>query len=143
LSSALVGVLRRVGAQLALVGALGLAAVTICEFLARREALTAQYQTRQMAVSSSRFAAVSVLSGDQNDAPISSDNVLEIRQNSAEKKQLNLYAHVGAAQHQTPKSESDDRRLMVRIALGLGLGYVVFLGCWIWAPRLRSRRERH
>ncbi len=117
--------------------------MTTCEFLAKTEDLTAQYQTRQMAVSPSRFAAVSVLIDDQNDAPMSPDNVLEIRQNGAEKMQLNLYAQVGAAQYQPSKSESDDRWLMIRIALGLGLAYLVFLGCWIWATRLRSRRERH
>jgi hypothetical protein len=48
-----------------------------------------------------------------------------------------------AAQYQPPESPAGERRTMLRIGLGLGLVYVVFLGGWIWGTRLRSRSPRH
>ena len=50
---------------------------------------------------------------------------------------------MGVAQYHTVGSQHEDRRLMARIALGLSLAYGVFVTCWIWVTRLRSRRSRH
>jgi hypothetical protein len=76
-------------------------------------------------------------------APFSQRNVLDARRNSALEVRLDLHGQMQAPQYQASESQPDDRGLMVRIALGLGLAYVVFLGLWIWATRLRSRRPRH
>jgi hypothetical protein len=32
---------------------------------------------------------------------------------------------------------------MLRVGLGLGVVYIVFLAGWIWGTRLRSRPPRH
>lgn len=52
------------------------------------------------------------------------------------------YPRNEAAQYLLSESQSE-RRLMIRIALGLGVAYVVFLACWVWATRVRSRPPRH
>jgi hypothetical protein len=53
-----------------------------------------------------------------------------------------LPAEVAGAQYQRV-SDASDRRLLLRVGLGLGAAYLVFLGAWIWATRLRSRRPGH
>jgi hypothetical protein len=111
--------------------------------LARTVPFAGQYQNSQMAVSRSAFATVSVPKSGAMIAPFSSQNVLDIRPKSAGKARLDLDRRTEAVQYQTPESQHADRRLMLRIALGLGLAYVVFMVCWIWATRLRSRRPRH
>lgn len=122
---------------------LGLPTGLAWNFLARTEAVATQYQISQMAVSRTAFAAVSVQENGAISAPFSQGNVLYPRRNSALEVRLDLHGQMQAAQYQASESQLDDRGLMVRIALGLGLAYVVFLGCWIWATRLRSRRPRH
>jgi hypothetical protein len=42
-----------------------------------------------------------------------------------------------------PAAAGGDRRLMLRVGLGLGAVYLVFLGGWIWATRFRSRPPGH
>jgi hypothetical protein len=48
-------------------------------------------------------------------------------------------AEIGTAQYQRSADESD-RRLMLRLGLGLGAAYLVFLVAWVWATRVRSGR---
>lgn len=122
---------------------LGLLVALIWHFSARTEALTVQYQIRQMAVSPTVFTAVSVPGNGATIAPFSPRNVLDLRRKSAIEVRVDLHGQMQTAQYQASESQPDDRGLMVRIALGLGLAYVVFLGCWIWTTRLRSRRPRH
>ena len=76
-------------------------------------------------------------------APISSDNALEMPRIGAGKDQLELVGETEAVQYQKAESQSEDRRLMLRIAVGLGLAYVGFVACWIWVTRLRSRPPSH
>jgi hypothetical protein len=76
-------------------------------------------------------------------AAFSGGNVLEKRRNDAVEMGADLPGQTEAAQYQASESQHEDRRMMFRIALGLALAYVVFLGCWIWATRLRARRPRH
>jgi hypothetical protein len=45
----------------------------------------------------------------------------------------------GVAQYQ-PTSNESDRRLMLRLGLGFGAAYFVFLLAWVWATRVRSGR---
>jgi hypothetical protein len=49
---------------------------------------------------------------------------------------------IAAPQYQ-PAAAGTDRRLMLRVGLGLGAVYLVFLGGWIWATRFRSRPPGH
>jgi hypothetical protein len=49
---------------------------------------------------------------------------------------------IAAPQYQ-PAAAQGDRRLMLRVGLGLGAVYLVFLGGWIWATRFRSRPPGH
>ena len=76
-------------------------------------------------------------------APISSDNALEIPRIRAGKSQAELVGETEAVQYQKAESQHEDRRLMLRIAVGLGLAYVAFVACWIWVTRLRSRPPSH
>ena len=76
-------------------------------------------------------------------AQISSDNPLEIPRIGASKDQLELVGETEAVQYQKSESQHEDRRLMLRIGVGLGLAYVGFVACWIWVTRLRSRPPSH
>lgn len=76
-------------------------------------------------------------------APFSLGNALDIQPKSAGQVRVDLRRKAEAVQYQKSESQHEDRRLMFRIALGLGLAYVAFIACWIWATRLRSRRARH
>lgn len=130
-------------------GALGLVALTgswitlISPLLARKDAFSGQYHGRQMAVSPTAFPVVSVSKSEAMSAPFSSDNALEIRRNVAGKGQAELVGETEAVQYQKAESQHEDRRLMLRIAVGLGLAYVGFVACWIWVTRLRSRPPSH
>ena len=126
-----------------MVALLGLAVACIWRFSARTEASEAQYQISQMAVSRTPFTAVSVPEGTSIVSQFSSENALERRPNDAVEMRLDRPGQIEVAQYQASESQHEDRRLMFRIALGLALAYVVFLGCWIWATRLRARRPRH
>jgi hypothetical protein len=66
-----------------------------------------------------------------------------MRRNSDLEVRLDLLEQTAAGQYQPSEPQGDDRRLMFRIALGLGVAYVVFVACWLWATRLRSRPPRH
>jgi len=48
---------------------------------------------------------------------------------------------MAASQYQED-SDQQNRRLMLRLGLGFGAAYVVFLIGWFWATRLRSRPHR-
>jgi hypothetical protein len=135
--------LRGVFRALALVALTGLGITLISPLLARKEAFPGQYHGRQMAVSRTAFPVVSVSKSSAVTAPISSDNALEIPLIGAKKGQLELVGETEAAQYQKSESQHQDRRLMLRIAVGLGLAYVGFVACWIWVTRLRSRPPSH
>lgn len=77
------------------------------------------------------------------EVPFLSDNSGEIPRNSGVQLSLGLVEQTEAVQYQTSRSRNEDRRKMLGIALGLGLAYLGFLACWIWATRLRSRPRRH
>jgi hypothetical protein len=130
-------------------GALALVALTgswitlISPLLARKEAFPGQYHGRQIAVSRTAFPVVSVSKSEAMSAPFSSDNALEIPRNGAGKGQAELVGETEAVQYQKAESQHEDRRLMLRIAVGLGLAYVGFVACWIWVTRLRSRPPSH
>ena len=111
--------------------------------LAKTGTFSGQYQIMEMAVSRSGFPVLSVPETDRMDASISSGNPLDIEQNRREKVHSDLDRQTEAVQYQLTASRHEDRRLMFRIALGLGLAYVGFLACWIWATRRRSRPPRH
>jgi hypothetical protein len=134
---------RRVLGALALVALTGLGITLISLLLARKEAFPGQYHDRQMAVSNTAFPVVSVSKSGAMTAPISSDNALEMPRIGAGKDQLELVGETEAVQYQKAESQSEDRRLMLRIAVGLGLAYVGFVACWIWVTRLRSRPPSH
>lgn len=105
--------------------------------------MAGQYQIGQTAVSSAAFGAVSVPRNGGNNAAFLSGNSLEIPRNSDLEVHPDLLGQTEAEQYQPSESQHDDRRLMFRVALGLGVAYVVFLACWLWATRLRSRPPRH
>jgi hypothetical protein len=111
--------------------------------LAKTGTFAGQYQIMEMAVSRSGFTVLSVPKTDTMNAPISSGNALDIGQNHREKAHSDLDVQTEAVQYQLAASRGEDRRLMLRIALGLGLAYVGFLACWIWATRRRSGPPRH
>lgn len=111
--------------------------------LAKTGTFAGQYQIMEMAVSRSEFTVLSVPETDRMNAPISSGNALDIGQNRREKVHSDLDVQTEAVQYQLAASKHEDRTLMFRIALGLGLAYVGFLACWIWATRRRSRPPRH
>jgi hypothetical protein len=46
---------------------------------------------------------------------------------------------ISTAQYQ-PSADESDRPLMLRLGLGLGAAYLVFLVAWVWATRVRSGR---
>jgi hypothetical protein len=136
------GTRRRVAAALTLITLGGLSVALISPVLARKEGFAGQYQIRQIAVSRTAFTAVSPVESGEMSARFSSDNALEIPQNNAGKVRLDLVGQTEAVQYQTPESRHGDRRLMLRIALGLGLAYAGFVAWWMWATRLRSRPPR-
>jgi hypothetical protein len=126
-----------------LIALIGLPAALISPPLARTEALAGQYQIDQMAVSSAEFDAVSVRRNGGTSAPFHPSKSLDMRRNSDLEVHLDLLEQTAAGQYQPSEPQGDDRRLMFRIALGLGVAYVVFVACWLWATRLRSRPPRH
>lgn len=126
-----------------MIALIGLPVALLSPPLARTEALAGQYQIDQMAVSSAAFGAVSVPRNGRTSAPFLSGNSLDIPRNSDLEVRPYLLGETEAAQYQPSESQHDDRRLMFRVALGLGVAYVVFLACWLWATRLRSRPPRH
>lgn len=126
-----------------MIALIGLPAALISPPLARAEALAGQYQIGQMAVSSAEFGAVSVQTNGGTSAPFLSGKSLDIRRNSDLEVRLDLLEQTAAGQYQSAEPQGDDRRLLFRIALGLGVAYVVFVACWLWATRLRSRPPRH
>lgn len=130
-------------AALALITLGALFAALISLPLARTGRSAGWYQIPQIAVSRAIFSVLSVPEHRRIIALISSRNALAIRQNSAVKVRVDLGGQTQAAQYQPPESQQKDRRLMFRIALGLGLAYVGFLACWIWATRRRSGPPRH
>lgn len=111
--------------------------------LAKTGAFSGQYQIVEMAVSRSVFTVLSVPKSDIMDAPISSGNALDKGQDRREKVRFDQGGQTEAVQYQLTASKHEDRRLMFRIAVGLGLAYVGFLACWIWATRRRSGPPRH
>lgn len=129
--------------RLLFVTTVGLLAALVPVNLARADAFSEQYQINNLAVSSGVFAPVS----PARDAGIFfsgfASNELDMRRKGVIRRQSYLPLQIAAGQYQAPESEREDQRLMLRIALGLGLAYVVFLACWIWATRLRSRPPRH
>ena len=128
---------------MALVALTGLWITLISPLLARKEAFPGQYHDRQMAVSRTAFPVVSVSKSEAMSVPFSSDNALEIPRNEAGKGQAELVGETEAVQYQKAESQHEDRKLMLRIAVGLGLAYVGFVACWIWVTRLRSRPPSH
>ena len=126
-----------------MIALIGLLAALLSPPLARTEAFGGQYQIGQMAVSPAAFGAVSVVRNGRTSAPFLSENSLDIRRKSDVEVRPDLLGQTAAAQYQPPEPQDDDRRLMLRIALGLGVAYVVFVACWLWATRLRSRPPRH
>lgn len=126
-----------------MIALIGLPAALISPPLARTEALAGQYQIGQKAVSSAGFGAVSGQINGGTSAAFLSSKSLDIRQKSDGEVRLDLLGQTAAGQYQTSEPQDDDRRLMLRIALGLGVAYVVFVACWLWATRLRSRPRRH
>ena len=104
---------------------------SIASFSTPPEGLIAQYQISHVAVSSGGFAVVSV-----------AENALEMRRNRLLERHLDLVAQTAPQYHPTD-SQRDERKLMIRIALGLGVAYAIFLVSWVWATRLRSRSRRH
>ena len=96
-----------------------------------------------MAVSRTASPVVSVSKSEVMSTPFSSANALEIPRNEAGKGQAELVGETEAVQYQKAESQHEDRRLMLRIAVGLGLAYVGFVACWIWVTRLRSRPPSH
>jgi hypothetical protein len=135
--------IRGVLGALALVVLTGSLITLISPLLARKEAFPGQYHGRQMAVSRTAFSVVSVSKSEAISAPFSSDNALEIPWNGAGKGPAELVGETEAVQYQKAESQHEDRRLMLRIAVGLGLAYVGFVVCWIWVTRLRSRPPSH
>jgi hypothetical protein len=135
--------IRGVLGALALVALMGSSITLISPLLARKEGFPGQYHSRQMTVSRTAFPVVSVSKSEAMSAPFSSDNALEIPRNEAGKGQAELVGETEAVQYQKAESQHDDRRLMLRIAVGLGLAYVGFVACWIWVTRLRSRPPSH
>jgi hypothetical protein len=136
-------VIRRVRAGKTLIALISLLTMLLTPFLARPEALAGQYQIGQIAVSRSAIVAVSVPTNANDGAKFPSRNVLDIRVNSAPEVRSDVRGQTVVAQYQASKSQPEDRRLMFRIALGLGVAYVVFLAGWFWATRLRSRPPHH
>ena len=128
---------------MALVALTGLWITLISPLLARKEAFPGQYHDRQMAVSRTAFPVVSVSKSETMSVRFSSDNALEIPRNEAGKGQAELVGETEAVQYQKAESQHEDRKLMLRIAVGLGLAYVGFVACWIWVTRLRSRPPSH
>jgi hypothetical protein len=49
--------------------------------------------------------------------------------------------HVPRARHENPENLRDTR-LMTKIGLLLGMGYLLFLTVWFWATRIRARPTR-
>lgn len=133
---------RRVTVALVLMAVGGLCVAFMFPRLAKTGAFAGQYQIDGTAVSPVVFTVLRVSERRSITMQISSKNVLDKEQNSASKVRVDLGTKTEATQYQPPESEHDDQRLMFRIALGLGLAYVGFLACWIWATRLRSRPPR-
>ena len=57
------------------------------------------------------------------------------------KQSLDPVTQMAASQYQEDSGQQN-RRLMLRLGLGFGAAYVVFLIGWFWATRLRSRPHR-
>jgi hypothetical protein len=74
---------------------------------------------------------------------IPSANALDFDHVRTAEPAMDRSVQIAAAQYQPPESRADERSTMLRIGLGLGLVYMVFLACWIWATRLRSRQPPH
>jgi hypothetical protein len=136
-------VIRRVREGKTLIALISLLAVLLTPSLARPEALADQYQIGQIAVSRPAIMTVSVPKNAKESAKFLSRNVLDIRLNSAPEVRSDVRGQTVVAQYQASESQPEDRRLMFRIALGLGVAYVVFVAGWFWATRLRSRPPRH
>jgi len=133
---------QRVAAALSLLILGGSCVAVMFPILAKTGEFAGQYQVEGAIVSPAVFTVLPVSDRMAIITPISSRNVLDKEQNYTGKVRVDLRMKTEAAQYQPPESEHDDQRLMFRIALGLGLAYVGFLACWIWATRLRSRPPR-
>jgi hypothetical protein len=93
-------------------------------------------------VSAGRFAAVSRhIEGSIGD-PATPQGKALYQLDTALHSPLILSVEIAGAQYQRA-SVASDRRLMLRVGLGLGAVYLVFVGAWIWATRFRSRRPGH
>ena len=133
---------QRVAAALALLTLKGSCAVLMTLLLAETSHFTGQYQNRQVAVSRAVIAVLLASKSRPMIALICSANALDTEPNTMGKEGVDLVGQATAAQYQPSKS-NEDRGLMFRIALGLGLAYMGFVACWIWATRRRSRPPRH
>lgn len=106
--------------------------------LAPQADLKTRYHNVRGAVSSSARVAVSRAISRQ----IGSEFMLEVRRNSHTESRFIQSVEVQPRQYHSSEG-ARDRRTMLRIGAGLGAGYLLFLGGWIWATRVRNRRPRH
>lgn len=134
---------KRVAAALCLLPLGGLCAALMSLPLAETSHFPGQYQNGQVAVSRAAFTVLLASKSGTIIAPIRSANALDTEQNGVGQVRVDQDGQMAVAQYQPSESEHEDRRLMFRIALGLGLAYVGFLACWIWATRRRSGPPRH
>lgn len=133
---------RRVIAALTLMTLGGSCVGLMFPRLAKTGRFAGQYQIVKTVVSPVVFTVLLVSKHGTIITSISSENGLDTGTNETGEVRLDPGRQTEAAQYQPPESEHGDRRLMFRVALGLGLAYVGFLACWIWATRLRSRPPR-
>jgi hypothetical protein len=102
-----------------------------------------QYQRGEDAVSRPRFQPVSRRNYAAIPGHFFNGNALYFEHIRPTELRLDPSVEIRAAQYQGTEPRADERRLMLRIGLGLGAVYIVFLTGWIWGTRLRSRPPRH
>jgi len=111
--------------------------------LALVAANTRQYHGATNAVSRTGFAPVSRRNYRDISLSFTPKIALYLKQISSPELRLDRRLEISATQYQGTESRPEERRLMLRVGLGLGVVYIVFLAGWIWGTRLRSRPPRH
>jgi hypothetical protein len=106
--------------------------------LASSVAISTQYQERRAAVSPTGLVAVSRPFSHKIGRGLASQAAVDFEPDRPMDISTERSLEISTAQYQ-PSADESDRRLMLRLGLGLGAAYLVFLVAWVWATRVRGR----
>lgn len=111
--------------------------------LALKAGFEAQYQNGVSPVSRAPSPAILPWNHRGIAPQFSPENALVSRHNLVVERRVDRSVELAARQYHQSEQPDEEQRLMLGIGAGLGVAYIVFLACWLWATRLRSRPPRH